>query len=567
VTPLVVSPFHPVARITEPDEPGRDAGRGYQEAAAEFFLWEAGFSEELSETRVNAFTAMTYSAFWACVRILSATIASLGWHQYERSADGKSKLPVDDDVSWMINVQANPEMTAFDWRQVALKDALTGGDHYSEIERNGAGRPLAMWRISPDRCAMDRLGNGRLALVVDNGPGERESVLPYENVFHVKGMSPDGIVGYDMVAMAERYIRLGLDISEFGTSFFARGPTPGGILTMPGHVKQEERAAVRKSFEKTYGGSKNAGRVVALSAGMDFKPLTQANSDAQLTESGVSVVLDICRFFGVPPHLVAELSRATFSNIEHQAIEFVQNCLLPWCRRLETEAQVKLYNRAQAKRRYTRVNLASLLRGDSRTQVENVVKQVTSGLLMLDEGRELFEYNPLPDGLGQTPIVQGAMAPLERILEEPAPAPARPAPPPPDEEEDDEGEDVPERLVATFTPLLADAYGRLLRVEADKARRAHNKGKLNYHVAGYYTPDCKEHVAKTIKPILEALLLATGREPGIAGNLAANLAEDHARKSVNDLAQGLDAVAAWEGDGRAARQAASHLSRVWESIQ
>lgn len=540
MNPLVVSAFHPMARLTEPDEPGREAGRGWEEAAAEFFLWEAGFSEQLSETRVNTFTAMTYSAFWACVRIISATIASLGWHQYERSADGKSKLPVDDDVSWMINTQANPEMTAFDWRQVALKDALTSGDHYSEIQRNGAGKPLALWRISPERCKLERLSNAQLALVVDNGPDEEESVVPYENVFHLKGLSPDGLVGYDMVAMAERYITLGIDISKFGTRFFSKGPMPGGILEFPGHVKKEERDAQRKSFQQTYGGSRNAGSVIAVSGGIKFTPLGIATVDAQTNESGVSVVLDICRFFGVPPHLVAELSRATFSNIEHQAIEFVQNCLFPWVRRLETQAQVKLYNRSQAKRRYTRVNLAALLRGDSKTQVENVVKQVTTGLLMLDEGRELFEYNPLPDGMGQTPIVQGAMAPLERILEEPEP---------PDEEdddenreEDDEGEDdVPERLAATFTPLLADAYGRLLRVRSDKARR----GKLDH-------AEHRHHVLAALAPLMGALALAGGIDQARSEAAAVHLTERYC-------------AAGWEGE--AGRVAPGELACAWRILR
>ncbi len=531
-TSLIVSPW---ARVTEPDEPGGGGGRGWEEAAAEHFLWESGLVSS-DETTVNHITAMTCSAVFACVRIISQTVSSMGWHQFESlgEKEGKNRIGYEDDVTWLLDQQANPEMNAYEWRQVMLKDALTWGNGVSEIERDGMGRIRGLWRIDPARATLSRTDSGRLIYVIDEDT-ENETFLPPEKVFHLKGLSPDGLVGYSVIDLASRYIRLGLDIGKFGEAFFSKGPMPGGVLTMPGRVTQAEKADTRRSMEKVYGGSKNAGRVIVLSGGATFEQMSMANTDSQYNESWQAIVLDICRFYGVPPHKVSDLSRATFSNIEHQSIEFVQDCILPWCRRLETEADIKLFPRTNRGTRYTRINIDSLLRGDSTAQTTTVTQKVNNGLMTIDEGRDYFGLNPIPGG--DTPLVQGAMVPLERVLEEPEPEPAPAPPTPPDDEEDadEEGdeEEVPEDVAATFTPLLADAYGRLLRVKADKSRR----GKLDMG-------EHRVHVTQSLLPILKALALAGRFEPSRADDAAELLTERYSTNAF-DKAGPTELLYAW----------------------
>ncbi len=519
-----------MARQTEPEEPG-GGGRGWEEAAAEHFLWESGLLSS-DDIPVNHTTAMTYSAVFACVRIISQTIASMGWHQYEHLGEGKGKRPIglEDDTTWLLNMQASPEMNAYEWRQVMLKDALTWGNGVSEIERDGMGRIRNMYRLSPERVTLTRNDRGGLIYVVDEDT-EDETVLTPDRVFHLRGMSPDGLVGYSVIDLAARYIQLGLDIGKFGQAFFKRGPLPGGVLEMPGRVTREEKADTRKSFESVYGGTKNAGRVIVLSGGAKFTAMSLPNTDSQFIESGQMSVLDVCRFFGVPPHKVAELTRATFSNIEHQAIEFVQDCILPWCRRLETEADVKMFGRTNRGRRFTRINIDSLLRGDSKTQTETVTSKVNNGLLTIDEGRDYFGMNPIPGG--DTPLVQGAMVPLERVLEEPKPAPAFGEQPDPDEEPEDDpdedmdegDEDVPEDVAAAFTPLFADAYGRLLRVRADKSRR----GKLDMNEHRNYFKD-------SIVPILKAMAVIPPANPELVDSAAQYLTDRYCANGEKPVA-------------------------------
>lgn len=550
------------ARATVPDDPGYSSS-----TPRDWFVLDMMGSEV--EQPVNVNTAMTFSAVFGCVRYISQTLASLGWHVYDRQGE-RSKVVIEDDTAWLLGMQASEEMNAFEWRQVELKDALTWGNGYSEIERDGYGRPYAMYRIDPWRVCPDRDSRGRLIYEVQNGSGVHNTILDPSSVFHLKAIGSDGLVGYSIIEIAKRAIELGMQQGTFGQSFFRRGPMPGGILKMTGHVKEEERKAARKSFEDSYGGSKKAGKVVVVSGGMDFVPLPMPNQDAQWLESRSFEVEEICRFYGVPPHKIAKLDRSTNNNIEHQSIEAVQDCLLPWARRLECEADVKLFGRKMRGRRFTRLNLKSLLRGDSKTQTENIRTLVTGGVMTPNEGREYIDLNPMDNG--DVLLVQGAMITLERAVEgdpEPAPAPT-PEPTPTDPPADDT---MPQDLRETFLSLLEGTYARLLRVEADKAKRAANKGSLAEWIGQYYDDAGKERVAKAVRPLLSAFLLAAQMPTDSVERLASLCAAQHIDDSVKALKQvGVDVVSMWFSDDplastRANQQAGEHLDAIWKELQ
>jgi HK97 family phage portal protein len=553
------------ARVTEPDEPGRNSSSD----ARDWFVAEMMLKYGDGQVIVNHDTALTYTAVWRCVTYISGTIASLGWHTYEKQRDGRTKLPVFDNISWLCGMQASPEVNAFEWRQVMLKDALTWGNGYAEIERDGAGRPFWLHRIDPSRVCLERdERTDELYYSILGVLGGPSSYLNPENMYHLKGPGPDGLVGWSMIQLFRKTIELGMTQEQYGQNFFRRGPTPGGVLTIPGTVKKEERDAMRKSFETTYGGSKNAGRVVVLTGGNTFEPLVLPNKDAEFLESRRFSVEEVCRIYGVPPHKLADLTRSTNNNIEHQSIEAVQDCLLPWCRRLETEANVKLYGRNTMGRRYTSLNLNTLLRGDSRTQTENLATQVNTAMATPNEARELLERNPLPDG--DNLMVQGAMIPLERALEEP-PAPA-PTPKPMPKEDDDQAAALSSDVARTFGNLLASAYHRYLKTEADKADKAHRddrKSGLRLWSESFYSNGAASYVANGIRPIIEGLLLATGRGTERAGGIAEALASRHVANSRGDLEKaGVGVLDSWRTEEkRAAEQARSHLVIIWEEMR
>lgn len=560
---VLASPAHPapVEAAAYPADPGRVPGASSDWSAyAMHFL---GLSRD--DDTVTHARALAYSAVWACVRVITQSLCSVGWHAYERSADGRRRTPIENNEAWLIDFQANPEMSAFSWREVTLQHAMLWGNAFSEIERRGDGRPNWLWPLPPDRTRLVRdPEDGSLWVVVTDERGQVLSTIPYRDAFHVKGMGPDGLVGYSVLELASRTISLGLDAEGFGAKFFSRGPMPGGVVTVPGTMKPEQRREFRRSFEEAYSGRKNAARVVVLSDGTTFGPWSMPNTDAQFLESRTFQVQEVCRWFGVPPHKLADLARATFSNVEEQERAYVTDCALPWARRLETEADIKLFGPVSRGRRATRLNLDALMRGNSTTQTDTVTKKVNSGLLTVNEARDYFELNPIEGG--DTPLIQGAMVPLGQVVSppEPAPAPAPPPPPPGDAPDGGGQPDQPDTAAAraVFGGLLADAYRSMLRTERDKAASAQRKGHLADHAASYYDGAAVGLIGSKLRPIFTGLLLALGRTADGADALAAAAAARHAATSRDTLAALVLAPEPGPWDLRAESQAEEDLRGV-----
>jgi HK97 family phage portal protein len=508
-----------LAAQVEPADPGQGP---YGMGSADWWLVDQMLSRR-DEPWVDENSALTYLPFWACVRVISQTLGCLGWHVYERLAGGRGKRPIEDDIAWLLGVQASEELNSLEWRQVSVKDALVSGNAFSEIERTATGQPAWLHRISPDRVTLIRDDLGRLLYRVDDGGGDYSWLTP-RDVFHLRNLSPDGLVGWSNVALARRALSVGMSIEQYKASFFARGPMPGGILEIPQRLSEADREEARKSFQKVYGGARKAGRVVVVFGGMKFTAADLPNDDAQLLDSGRFSAEEICRLFGVPPHKIGMLDRSTNNNIEHQAIEFVQDCILPWARRLEAEADVKLFGRTNRGRRFTKLNIGTLLRGDSTTQMENVTKGVASGVYLVNEAREYLDLNPI-DG-GDTALIQGAMMRLDDVLNppEPPPPPQPPQPPQDDDggEDDPEPDDTPPDALAALRPVFEDACRRLLRQEANRAKMWLQK---NGHggMAGLVEKMEAERpriVSDTLRPACVAVRTIQGRDvSGVDGDL------------------------------------------------
>ncbi|MES2340180.1 MAG: phage portal protein, partial [Pseudomonadota bacterium] len=211
------SPYTIEARVTAPD----DGQQGRHSAAAYAWHW-LGRGDDYEANRSDADQALKYSYVWACVQFIAQSLAAPSWHVYELSEDGRSRMPIEDNEAWLLDLQFNPEMTAFAGREVLLKHALTAGNGYAEIERTGAGRPQWLWPISSDRVCPDRTESGQLIYEVENGTGVKNTILLPSQMFHVKGMGDDGIVGYSVLEMAARAIKLGTSTEAFGANFFGK---------------------------------------------------------------------------------------------------------------------------------------------------------------------------------------------------------------------------------------------------------------------------------------------------------------------------------------------------------
>ncbi|SHH59206.1 phage portal protein [Clostridium grantii] len=362
------------------------------------------FGSTTSGKTVNEITAMQTTAVYACVRILAETIASLPLHTYKYTETGKEKAK-EHPLYHLLADEPNPEMTSFVFRETLMGHLLLWGNAYAQIIRDGRGKVVALYPLLPNKMKVDRASNGEIYYIYsrysDENPnieGYGEVYLQKHEVLHIPGLGFDGLMGYSPIAMAKNAVGMAIATEEYGAKFFSNGANPGGVLEHPGVVKDPAR--VRESWNSVYQGSTNAHRVAVLEEGMKFQSIGIPPEQAQFLETRKFQTEEICRIFRVPPHLVASLDRATFSNIEHQSISFIDNTIMPWVSRLEQSMQKSLLTESEKKIYFVKFNLNGRLRGDavSRANFYQIMRQ--NGIMSANDIRELEEMNLIPDELG-----------------------------------------------------------------------------------------------------------------------------------------------------------------------
>lgn len=366
---------------------------------------------------VNEDTALTFSAFWACVRVISQTVAALPWGVYQKTQAGRDE--VFGTVSWLLNNQPNPEMTAFSFREALIAHVLTWGNGYAEIIFDLAGRPSQLWLIAPDRVFPERnQETGELQYRVTNGDGS-QTILPPSSVLHLHGLGFDGIMGYSPVRMAARSIGVGIAQETFAQAFYANGAVFGTIVELPAKsMTPEQIADTERSLNDKGRGPAKAFTTKVVPQGSKPHNLTMPLQDAQFLESRKFAVTEICRWFGVPPHKIADLDRSTNNNIEHQGIEFVTDAIVPWCIRLEQEVNVKMIGARSQGRVYTKLCVSGLMRGDSKSRAEFYQLMRNMGAMSVNEIRALEEMNGIGSA-GDAHLVQLNQTTLEYLVANP----------------------------------------------------------------------------------------------------------------------------------------------------
>jgi HK97 family phage portal protein len=372
--------------------------------------------------------ALTHSAVWSSVRVISETIAALPWRVHQRQGNGNTVLE-NSDLDYTLHIQPNPEQSAFSWRETILAHALLWGNGYAEIERNNRGEAWNLWQIAPDKLHSDRTADGRLWYFKDGEP-----VLEADNVFHLHGLGFDGLTGYSVIRQAAKSMGISLALDAMAAATFANGGQPGVVFKQKDGGRTLTAEGVKnllESFDRRFSGPANGGKSMYLDGSIDIDTITLPFSDLQFLESRKFQVSEIARWFRVPPHKLADLERATFSNIEHQSLEFVTDTLVPWITRLETEAQIKLIGRNNRQNRlYTKINVGGLLRGDIKSRYDAYGVGRTNGWLSANDIRSLEDMNPVAGG--DEYIVQLNMVPVDMLREinKPQPVPVAPIPAP-----------------------------------------------------------------------------------------------------------------------------------------
>lgn len=359
--------------------------------------------------------AMQLTTVYACVRIISETIASLPLIVYKKNEKGGKDRKPDHPAYKVLHDEANPEMTAFSFWETIFHWVLTHGNGYAEIERDGAGRLVALWPLSPEFTYPDRK-DGKLVYRV-HMDGKPELILPAEKVLHIHGLGWDGRTGYSPIQMARESIGFAKATEEYGSRFFGEGGKPGGVLEMDGTLRDRGAAdRVRESWAQIHGGPSNSHRIAILEAGMKYKPISLPPNDAQFLETRRFQKADIAQIYRVPLHMLNDLTNATFSNIEHQSIEFVVHTIRPYLVRAEQEIRRKLFN-TELNKGYTAEWLVDgLLRGDAKSRNEALQIQRQNGIINADEWRAIENMNPQDGEQGKAYLVNSAMIAVDQAL-------------------------------------------------------------------------------------------------------------------------------------------------------
>lgn len=399
--------------------------------------WWPHLSQGMAGTALTTGKAVTpqnsvsSTAVWAAVRIISESIATLPLRVYQRGVDGRS-IATDHPLYPLLHDRPNVRQTAVEFREQQLASLLLWGNAYAWIERYPSGRPRQLWPLRPDKIVV------KVDLTTSDDPipalvyvvqshDNNQVVYGSDDVLHVRGLSSDGMMGLSPIAVHRDAVGLEMAQREFGARFFGNNARPGGLLKVAGRLSSDAASRLKQSWESAHRGLENSHRVAVLEEGVEWQSMGMPLQDAQYVEQRRFSIEEIARIFRVPLHLMGDLQRATYSNIEHQSIEFVVHTIRPWVVRLEQAFNSLLYPSERAQL-YVEHSVDALLRGDLKGRYDAYAVGRSWGWLSVNEIRQLENLNgvgadgdtlvqPLNYGpMGAT--VPAAEAPLTRAIVE-----------------------------------------------------------------------------------------------------------------------------------------------------
>ena len=366
---------------------------------------------------VNERSAMQMTAVYSCVRILAEAVAGLPLHLYRYTESGGKEKAIDHPLYLLLHDEPNPEMSSFVFRETLMTHLLLWGNAYAQIIRNGKNEVIALYPLMPNKMEVDRDEYGQLYYKYQRSNDEAPTmegssvILKPCDVLHIPGLGFDGLVGYSPIAMAKNAIGMAIACEEYGAKFFANGAQPGGVLEHPGTIKDPQR--VRESWQSTFGGSGNANKIAVLEEGMKYTPISMSPEQAQFLETRKFQINEIARIFRVPPHMVGDLEKSSFSNIEQQSLEFVKYTLDPWVIRWEQSIMRSLLTPEEKKTYYAKFNLDGLLRGDYQSRMNGYAIGRQNGWMSANDIRELENLDRIPaEEGGDLYLINGNMLPM-----------------------------------------------------------------------------------------------------------------------------------------------------------
>jgi HK97 family phage portal protein len=422
-----------------------------------------GFTSTLTTTTtetggvvVTEASALKFPAVWAAVQCIAGDVASLPFFHYRRLSSGGKERYTTSKLYRVLHDEFNPEMSAMVARETMTAHLLLWGNAYAEIIRNDLGQVVALYPIEPNRVQPDRTDGGAIVYRVATSDGT-EVTIPAARILHLVGLGWNGLMGYPVISLMRQSLGSGLAAEKLGSDIMSRGAKYSGFFEHPRTLGATALKNIKESLATDLPGTYRI-----LEEGMTYKPGSMPLSDAQFMEQRKFSVTEVARIFGIPPHKIGDLERATFSNVEEENASYVTNTLRRWLQRWEQECNRKLIAPLEKSQQYTEHLVDGLMRGKTLDRFTALNMAINAGWMSFNEARDIENMNPIPGG--DTHVVQGAMVPLARLddlIDRRVTAP--PGPAPPEAEAEDEAEDAAAQMERVLWPALEELRAELVR--------------------------------------------------------------------------------------------------------
>ena len=401
---------------------GSERRSGYSNPAQWLVDWVSGGIDSMAGVKITEQSALKYSPFWAAVRIISGTCGSLPMVVYKKTDSGRDRAPNHRAYS-LLHDAPNEYMDALTFIETRTAHVLTYGNGYAEIQRDGAGRPVALWPLLPDRTNRKLSASGIPYYEIQL---KRDGIvyLADDAVLHIKGLGYDGYTGYNVVQYHKNTLGYGMAVKEYGARYFANDASPGGVLEHPGTLGDKAAKHLTDSWNRQHQGLENKHRLAILEEGMTWKPVGVDPIKSQCLEVQKYSIDDCARIFNIPPHKLGSMEKASYSSIEEQNLDFITSTMYYWFRKWEQECNRKLFLPSERGKYFAEILVDGLLRGNIQSRYGAYAVGRQWGWLSADDVREKENMNPLPDGAGQGYLVPLNMVPAGTSPAAPADTPS-----------------------------------------------------------------------------------------------------------------------------------------------
>jgi len=386
-------------------------------------FWGAGLTSA-SGASVTADTALTISAVFACVALISRTLASISLVTYRRTAEDGRERARDYFLYPLLHDAPNEEQTSLEFLEMLQGHVLLRGNAYVAIDR-AMGVPVRLVPLHPDNVRPER--DKKTGAVVyrwrptAQGVEGRDFSARRGEIMHVRSfIGRDGITGMSVIEAARNSMGLSISLEEHASRLFSNGAVFSGVLTNPTALKPDRHEQLRKDFAEKYSGGANAYKPLILESGMDWKSIGMKADDSQFLESRAWQISDIGRWFLVAPHMIGDMDKSTSwgTGIEQQQIGFVQFTMRYWGVLWEQAIRRDLIPPKDRDTYFSEFLFDALLRGDSIARASSLQIQLQNGALSPDEWRALENRNPIPGGFGKQHIIMANMTTLDKLGQE-----------------------------------------------------------------------------------------------------------------------------------------------------